>query len=87
MGYLGTRLMKALIEGDHQTIGEMLPAYDPQTQEFTDEPDGDILTTGLRVVYPDSATPLTKEAFSDSTEFISLGDFRKWLADHDLTGS
>ncbi len=87
MGYLGTRLMKALIEDDHPTIHELLPAYDPDRQQFTDEPDGDIRTTGLRVVYPDSGTPLSKETFSDSTEFISLGDFRKWLAEHDLKGS
>jgi hypothetical protein len=65
----------------------MLPAYDPQTRTFNDELDADILTTGLRVVHPDTDTPLTKEVFSESTEFISLGDFRKWLAEHDLTGS
>jgi ribose transport system substrate-binding protein len=86
MGYRGTRLMKALVAGDHQTIHEMLPAYDPQKHEFT-EPDGDILTTGLRVVYPDSGTPLKKESFAETTEFLSLGEFQKWLAEHHLTGS
>ncbi len=86
MGYRGTRLMKALVEGDHQTIHEMLPAYDPVKHEFA-EPDGDILTTGLRVVHPDDGTPLTREVFAESTEFLSLGDFKKWLAEHHLTGS
>ena len=86
MGYQGTRLMKALVEDDHETIHEMLPAYDPQSHEFT-EPEGDILTTGLRVVYPDSGTPLKQEMFADDTEFLSLSEFQKWLAEHQLTGS
>lgn len=86
MGYLGTRLLKALVEDDHDTIHEMLPAYDPQTRRFN-PPDGDILTTGLRVVHPDFGTPLTKESFSESTEFLSLDEFQKWLAEHHLSGS
>jgi ribose transport system substrate-binding protein len=86
MGYLGTRLMKALVEDDGKTIAEMLPAYDLKTRRFS-QPDGDILTTGLRVVYPDAGTPLAKELFAEGTEFLSLGDFKKWLAEHHLTGS
>ena len=86
MGYRGTRLMKALVTGDHATIHELLPAYDPQKREFS-EPDGDLLVTGLRVVHPDSGSPLAKEMFSGTTEFISLSDFKKWLAEHKLTGS
>jgi ribose transport system substrate-binding protein len=86
MGYQGTRLMKALITGDHQTIHEMLPGYDPVKKEFA-EPNGDILTTGLRVVHPDAGSPLTKEMFAPETEFISLSDFKKWLSEHNLTGS
>jgi ribose transport system substrate-binding protein len=86
MGYLGTRLMKALVEDNHETIQKLLPAYDPATKKFT-TPDGDILTTGLRVVYPDAGTPLAKQMFADSTEFLSLGQFKKWLADHNLSGS
>ncbi len=86
MGYRGTRLMKALVEGDHATIHEMLPAYDPQKKAFGD-PDGDLLVTGLRVVHPDSGSPLTKEMFAPTTEFMSLGEFRRWLADHNLDGS
>lgn len=88
MGYLGTRLMKALIQDDHATIHEMLPAYNAESKKFDESnPDGDILTTGLRVVHPDSGSPLKKEAFAETTEFISLSDFKKWLADHNLTGS
>ena len=86
MGYRGTRLMKALVEDDHQTIHEMLPAYDPQTKGFSD-PAGDILTTGLRVVYPDSGSPLAEEMFAPETEFLNLSQFKKWLSEHNLTGS
>lgn len=87
MGYLGTRLMKALVEDDQQTIHEMLPAYDPQTRKFDENnPEADILTTGLRVVHPEP-TPLKGEMFAESTEFLSLDEFKKWLADHNLTGS
>jgi ribose transport system substrate-binding protein len=86
MGYRGTRLMKALVEDDQQTIHEMLPAYDSQSKEFS-EPDGDILTTGLRVVHPDANSPLDKTLFAEGTEFLSLGDFKKWLAEHHLSGS
>ncbi len=86
MGYRGTRLMKALVEGDQATIHEMFPAYDPGKKAFSD-PEGDLLVTGLRVVHPDSGSPLKKEMFSPTTEFISLSDFKKWLSEHNLTGS
>ncbi len=88
MGYQGTRLMQALVKDDHETIHEMLPAYDPQTKSFDDaDGNGDIMTTGLRVVHPDSGSPLKKEMFDESTEFLSLSEFRKWLSEHNLTGS
>lgn len=88
MGYLGTKLMKALIEDDHAAIHELYPSYNAEAKKFDESnPDGDILTTGLRVVHPDSGSPLKKEAFAETTEFISLSDFKKWLADHNLTGS
>jgi ribose transport system substrate-binding protein len=86
MGYLGTRLLKALVEDDHKTIHEMLPAYDPEKKEFT-SPDGDIYITGLRVVHPDAGTSLSASLFAEGTEFLSLSDFKKWLAEHNLTGS
>jgi ribose transport system substrate-binding protein len=88
MGYQGVRLMKALVTDDRATIHEMLKAYDPQKKAFAqDVPDGDILITGLRVVHPDSGSPLTKEMFGPTTEFQSLGEFKQWLAQHKLTGS
>lgn len=86
MGYRGTRLMKALVEEDHAAIHDLLPAYDPQKKAFT-EPEGDLLVTGLRVVHPDAGSPLNKDMFAPTTEFLSLTDFKKWLAEHNLTGS
>jgi ribose transport system substrate-binding protein len=86
MGYRGTRLMKALIENDHDTIHEMFPAYDAASHAFT-EPDGDTLVTGLRVVHPDSGSPLKADMFAPTTEFLSLAEFKKWLASHNLSGS
>jgi len=74
------------VESDHATIHEMLPAYDPQTRAFAD-PEGDLLVTGLRVVHPDAGSPLTKEMFAPTTEFLSLGEFKEWLSAHNLTGS
>ena len=86
MGYRGTRLMKALVEHDHTTIHEMLPGYDPEKHVFSD-PNSDLLVTGLRVVHPDAGSPLKPDMFAPSTEFISLSDFKKWLSEHNLTGS
>jgi ribose transport system substrate-binding protein len=86
MGFRGTRLMKALVQQDHATIHELLPDYDPEKKAFNTS-DGDLLVTGLRVVHPDSGSPLKRELFAPSTEFLSLSDFKQWLSQHNLTGS
>jgi ribose transport system substrate-binding protein len=84
MGYRGTRLMKALVEDDQAAIHDMLPEYDPEKKTF-DEPEGDLLVTGLRVVHADEGSPLKQEMFASTTEFLSLSDFKKWLSAHNLT--
>jgi ribose transport system substrate-binding protein len=86
MGYRGTRLMKALVQNDQDTIHDMLPAYDAEKQTFAD-PEGELLVTGLRVVHADEGSPLKPEMFAPTTEFLSLSDFKKWLSEHNLTGS
>jgi ribose transport system substrate-binding protein len=86
MGYEGTRLMAALVKNDKQTIHQMLPDWNPETEKF-DSPEGDLITTGLKVVVPDSGSPLTKDMFAKTTEFLRLSEFKKWLAEHNLTGS
>jgi len=86
MGYRGTRLMKALVEGDQKTIQEMLPDYDAGSKQFKSS-DSNQIITGLKVVVPDSNSPLKKEMFRDDTQFLQLSEFKKWLAEHNLTGS
>lgn len=80
MGMQTVRLMKALVHDDQSTINEMFPRRD--------EPDGDIYTTGLRVVVPDQNTPLTPELFDAKVvEFIPLSQFRDWLKQYKLSSS
>lgn len=98
MGYLGTKLMKAMIEDDHATIHDLLPDYDVEKKEFTGD-NGDIYITELRVVVPDEQSPIKPDMFpssgSDSgaavfdknTQFFYHNDFKKWLAERKLTGS
>jgi ribose transport system substrate-binding protein len=86
MGYRGTRLMKALVQGDHAAIHGMLPEYDPEKKAFSN-PNGDVVTTGLKVVHPDSGTPLEAKNFAATTEFLPLGEFQKWLSANKLIGS
>jgi ribose transport system substrate-binding protein len=86
MGYSGTRLMKALVDGDTDTLREMFPSWNPETNEFAQQ-DGDILITGLKVVVPDRSSPLKLEMFAEGTEFLTLGEFQKWLTEKGLEGS
>ncbi|MCA9148238.1 MAG: substrate-binding domain-containing protein [Planctomycetales bacterium] len=86
MGYLGTKLMKALIDDDGAAIQELYPAYDPATKTFTQER-GDILTTELRVVVPNADSPLKNVKFNDSTQFFTYDEFRAWMNERNLKGS
>jgi len=81
MGIGTVRLLLAMHEGDAATIAEMFPRAD-------DEPDGDILTTGLRVIVPDG-DPLVKPADlpADGHEYLPLSTFREWLARYGLSSS
>ncbi|MCC7085796.1 MAG: substrate-binding domain-containing protein [Pirellulales bacterium] len=86
MGYQGVRLMKALVENDQATIAHLFPSWNATSGEFT-RPDGDLRITGLKVVVPDENTPLKKDMFESSTEFLKLSDFKQWLAKYKLKGS
>lgn len=80
MGVQTVRLLTALHEGDEATVKEMFPR--------AGEPDGDLYTTGLRLIVPDKNTPLEAAAFSgDGVEVMSLSTFRDWLAKHGLSSS
>ena len=80
MGYQTVRLLKAMIEKDDKVIQEMFPNYGQK--------DGDIYTTGLRVVAPEKDTPLTKEMFdAKSVEYMTLPEFKVWLKKYNLSSS
>jgi ribose transport system substrate-binding protein len=79
MGYQGVRLMKALVEDDQATIAEIL--------SNRGQPDGDLYDTGLKVVVPDTDTPLKAEMFGETTQFLTLSQFREWLSKYGLEGS
>lgn len=74
MGFDATKLMKALVVDDQETIKAMVP-------------EDKIIGTGLKVVVPDQGSPLKKEMFSPSTEFLSFTEFKKWLESKNLKGS
>jgi ribose transport system substrate-binding protein len=53
-----------------------------------DQPDGDIFTTGLRVVVPDEKSPVKPALFDPKVvEFMNLKDFKAWLAKYGLHSS
>jgi ribose transport system substrate-binding protein len=80
MGLQSVRLLKAMLTEDQATIKEMFPR--------ASEPDGDVYTTGLRLVVPTDATPLKADMFDANTvEFMKLDDFKAWLAKYKLTSS
>jgi ribose transport system substrate-binding protein len=86
MGYEGTKLMKAMIDGDSATIKKMFPAWSGEGDKF-DTPDGDIMITELRVVAPDEKSPLKPTHFRDTTKFFYFKDFQAWLDERNLKGS
>ena len=86
MGFKGIKLLKAMLADDAATIKEMFPSYDETTKKFS-EPEGDIMITGLKVVVPDKGSPLSKEMFSADTQFLTISEFKAWLAKYGLKGS
>lgn len=80
MGLQSVRLLKAMLAKDEATIQEMFPN--------AGKPDGDIYTTGLRVVVPDAKSPVKADLFDPKVvEFMLLPDFKAWLAKYKLTSS
>jgi ribose transport system substrate-binding protein len=79
MGYDSMRMLKALIKKDDATIKEMLPQHG--------QPNGDLYDTGLKVIVPDQGSPLNPSMFDKNTQFLKLGEFRKWLAKYNLSES
>ncbi len=86
MGKLTVKLLKAMIEDDHKSIGEVFPDYDAQAKNFKSA-DGNIFNTDLRVVVPDENSPLKEDMFDPETKFFYHQDFMKWLDDRGLVSS
>lgn len=82
MGYESVRYCFAKLTKDEKTTKEMFPELG--------ERGGDILDTGLKVVVPDSGSPLKAEmfkAFGAGVEFLTLTEFQAWLKKYNLTSS
>lgn len=80
MGVRTVRLLTAMHTGDAATIAEMFPNRAA--------PDGDLNTTGLRLIVPDTDA-LVKPADIDmpGVEYLPLTKFREWLASYGLSSS
>jgi ribose transport system substrate-binding protein len=80
MGVQTVRLLLAMHAADEATIAEMFPRRG--------EPDGDIFTTGLRLIVPDDE-PLVKPAdiTLEGYERLPLSQFREWLGRYGLSSS
>ncbi len=80
MGIQTVRLLLAMHEGNTATITEMFPN--------AGQPDGDIFTTGLRLIVPDT-DPLVKPADVPGSghEYLPLSTFREWLQKYGLSSS
>ena len=80
MGVQTVRLLAAMLEGDETTLQEMFPQ--------AGAPDGDIHTTGLRLIVPNE-NPLVKPDDVPGTghEYLPLSKFREWLATYGLSSS
>ena len=82
MGYDSVKYVFAKLQNDEATMAELFPNMK--------EPGGNIRDTGLKVVVPDSGSPLTPEMFKEfgtGVEFLTLKEFRAWLAEYKLTSS
>ncbi|WP_425619335.1 substrate-binding domain-containing protein [Anatilimnocola sp. NA78] len=72
MGLQAVKLLKAMHLDDQATIKEMFPN--------AGQPDGDIYTTGLKLVVPDAGSPLKKEDYAGSDiEFLTVSEMKAWL--------
>jgi ribose transport system substrate-binding protein len=80
MGVQTVRLLKAMVEDDQATIKQMFP------NQGSDN--GDVYTTGLRVVVPSAKSAVNESLFDKNVvEFMLLPDFKAWLKKYGLHSS
>ena len=81
MGGQTVRLLVAMIENDAKVLGDMFPKKDTEN--------GDIYTTGLRLVVPDENSPVKADEMPKDIphERRTLQEFREWLKRYNLSSS
>jgi ribose transport system substrate-binding protein len=82
MGYESVRLMKALAQMDQKAVKEMLPKMG--------DAGGDLFDTGIRIVVPDTNSPLKPEMFETKDKNVkgyTLTQFKEWLEKYNLKQS
>ena len=80
MGLMSVRLLKAMHLKDETTLKEMFP--------HAGQEDGDIYTTGLRIVVPDADSPVKPDLFDPKVvEFMTLQQLKDWLKKYKLKSS
>lgn len=81
MGAQTVRLLTAMLEDDQRVIKDMFPRLGGEN--------GDIYTTGLRLVVPDASSPVKPDDMPRDIphEHKTLPDFREWLKRYNLSSS
>jgi len=80
MGVQTVRLLLAMHAGDDGTVAEMFPRRG--------EPDGDLFTTGLRLIVPDTDALVKPEDIDlEGFDYLPLSRFREWLSQYGLSSS
>jgi len=79
MGRRSIKVLKALVDEDEAALKEIFPNHG--------RPDGDIHDTGVRIIVPDEASPVKDDMLRESTERMTLEQFKAWLAENNLKGS
>ena len=80
MGRQSVRLCLAMCENNPEVVKEMYPQ--------ANQPEGDIFTTGLRVVVVEGKSAVKAEDFDAKiVEFMTLPQFQAWLKKYNLTSS
>lgn len=82
MGYDSVKYAFAKLTGDDATVTALFPNMQ--------EPGGNIRDTGLKIVVPDTGSKLTPDMFKEfgeGVEFLTLSEFKAWLAEYKLTSS
>lgn len=79
MGRRSIKTLKALVDDDQAALKEVFPNHGGT--------DGDIHDTGVRIIVPGDDSPVKQDQLRDSTERMTLEQFKAWLAENNLKGS